>query len=207
MLGAVRAAELRSSSMASILSNRTDSGCVTRSAPFSASRTASRFWFCQPFSDLLGPLLTFDFSQQTRDFLGVSDLAGRLRRPQVFGSRSPTSWVASRRSVPLGGHRRLVVPGWHGLRFMVAGCAPVAVSAAGARVSVLPDRACVLQVRRLGRCGAVRSGRPSCARRGVRRRAPGASGSSCLIGYEPFLRIGSAPVSNSTSARWIGFKA
>ena len=54
--------------------------------------------------------------------------------PETAGfrqGRSPTSWVASRRSVPLGGHRRLVVPGWHGLRFMVAGCAPVAVSAAG----------------------------------------------------------------------------
>ena len=85
MLGAVRAAELRSSSMASILSNRTDSGCVTRSAPFSASRTASRFWFCQPFSDLLGPLLTFDCSQQTRDFLGVSDLAGSA--PETAGIR------------------------------------------------------------------------------------------------------------------------
>ena len=43
-----------------ILSNRTDSGCVTCSDPISASRTASRFWFCQPFSDPLGPLLTFD---------------------------------------------------------------------------------------------------------------------------------------------------
>ena len=47
--------------MGSILSNRTDSGCVTRSDPISASRSASRFGFCQPFSDLLGPLLTFDF--------------------------------------------------------------------------------------------------------------------------------------------------
>ena len=51
----------RSGSMGSILSNRTDSGCVTRSDPISASRTASRFGFCQPFSDLLGPLLTFDY--------------------------------------------------------------------------------------------------------------------------------------------------
>ena len=47
--------------MGSILSNRTDSGCVNRNDPISASRTASRFGFCQPFSDLLGPLLTFDF--------------------------------------------------------------------------------------------------------------------------------------------------
>ena len=52
---------LRSGSMGSILSNRRDSGCVTRNDPISASRTASRFGSCQPFSDLLGPLLTVDF--------------------------------------------------------------------------------------------------------------------------------------------------
>ena len=104
VLGAVRAAELRSSSMASILSNRTDSGCVTRSAPFSASRTASRFWFCQPFSDLLGPLLTFDCSQQTRDFLGVptwrvgsGDRRYSAVAPQPPGSRpgGPYRWVVT----------------------------------------------------------------------------------------------------------------
>ena len=61
VLGAVRAAELRSGSMGSILSNRTDSGCVTRSNPISASRTASRFGFCQAFCDPLGPVLTFNF--------------------------------------------------------------------------------------------------------------------------------------------------
>ena len=50
----------RSGSMGSILSNRTHSAAVTRSDPISASRTASRFGFRQPFSDPLGPVLTFD---------------------------------------------------------------------------------------------------------------------------------------------------
>ena len=39
--------------------NRTDSGCVTRSDPISASRTASRFGFCQPFD-----LVAFERTQR-----------------------------------------------------------------------------------------------------------------------------------------------
>ena len=56
--------------LTSILSNRTDSGCVTCSDPISASRTASRFGFCQPFSDLLGPLLTLGFLNKYGMFWG-----------------------------------------------------------------------------------------------------------------------------------------
>ena len=78
VLGAVRAAELRSGSMGSILSNRTDSGCVTRSNPISASRTASRFGFCQAFCDPLGPV-DLQFSQQLRCFLGILHWRDRLR--------------------------------------------------------------------------------------------------------------------------------
>ena len=198
----------RSGSMGSILSNRMDSGCVTRSDPISASRTASRFWFCQPFSDPLRPLLTFDVLNKYGIFwdfrlggIGSGDrrfsagslpnLLGRVPEVRTVGwsPSSRCSWLAWS-SVHGCGLRAC-----SGIRGRCEG-----FGASGPRL-----RSASPAVGR--RCGAVRSGRPSCARRGVRRRAPGASGSSCLIGYEPFLRIGSAPVSNSTSARWIGFKA
>ena len=150
VLGAVRAAELRSGSMGSILSNRTDSGCVTRSDPISASRTASRFGFCQPFSDLLGPLLTFDSLNKYGIFwdfrlggIGSGDrrfsagslpnLLGRVPEVRTVGwpPSSRCSWLA-----------------WSS----VHGCGLRACSGirGRSRVSVLPDRACVLQVRRLG---------------------------------------------------------
>ena len=69
--------------MGSILSNRTDSGCVTCSDPISASRTASRFGFCQPFSDLLGPLLTLGFLNRYGIFWGFLTRRDRLRRPTL----------------------------------------------------------------------------------------------------------------------------
>ena len=112
VLGAVPAAgNSRSGSMGSILSNRTDSGCVTPSDPISASRTASRFGFCQPFSDLLGPLLTLIISTNT-GFSGISDLAGSA--PEAENpTRNPRVYNALQRLLTFGAnflHRSLHFP-------------------------------------------------------------------------------------------------